>query len=292
MITALELFYALGTLLVYLYLTNFARRAMKRRALIWDLGNTLIKADAWTFAKEIGITDFTLYALLDWKNPFKIYEDAFALLRHLDIHFEEPHPGATARGELLPGLMCSWLAGKIDPASIKDTIEDCVSRLANEGYFKSSRHEQLTRRTLEVLFNPVLFARCMKPIKQGVDLLTFCAEQTNPDGTLRNELYILSNWDAFSFKQMMSSPILAQVFAPFKPEHIMISGAVGAIKPQPQIYTLFLEQFELKPEQCIMIDDQPENLCPAQECGMVGILLEQRNYTAVTKRLEALRVIG
>lgn len=264
---------------------------MKRRALVWDLGNTLISADAWTFAREVGVTDFMLYALIDWKNPFKIYEDAFALLRRLDIHFEEAHPGSTARGTPLPGLMCNWLAGKIDPTSIKDTVESCINRLAGEGYFKNKRHEQLTRRTLEVMFNPVLFARCMKPIKKGIELLKSCASQTNLDGSSRNELYILSNWDEYSFKQMTASSPLRELFTYFKPEHIMISGAVGALKPQPQIYVQFLEQFNLNPEACIMIDDQPENLLPAEEFGMTGILLEHRNYTAVTQRLERLNVI-
>ncbi len=265
---------------------------MNRRALVWDLGNTLISADAWTFAREVGLTDFMLYALIDWKNPFKMYEDAFALLRHLDIDFEEPHPGATARGTPLPGLMCNWLAGKIDPEGIKDTVESCVRRLAREGYFKNKRHEQLMRRVLEVMFNPVLFAQCIKPIKKGIELLKSCASQTNPDGSRRNELYILSNWDEFSFKQMVSSSLSTEVFTYFNPEHIMISGAVGCIKPQRQIYTQFLDQFNLNPEYCIMIDDQPENLRPAEEFGMTGILLEHRNYTAVTERLERLKVIS
>jgi putative hydrolase of the HAD superfamily len=262
---------------------------MDRTVLVWDLGNTLIHADAWTFVQEIGLTDFLAYAILDWKNPFKIYEDAFALLRRLDT--QKSHPGATARGIPLPELICTWLAGKIDPAEISATIESCIERLAREGYFKSSRQEQLTRRTVEVIFNPTLFAQCMKPIKKGIQLLKECAVQTNPDGSARNQLYILSNWDAYSFEQMIPSSALSELFGYFKPENIMISGRVGCLKPQPLIYETFLDQFNLTPENCIMIDDQEENLISAQELGMTGLLLEQRNYSELAQRLETLHII-
>ena len=51
-----------------------------------------------------------------------------------------------------------------------------------------------------------------------------------------------------------------------------ISADVKVIKPQPAIYRLFLETFELKPEECFFIDDSNYNLEAAFNSGMPGAI--------------------
>ena len=50
----------------------------------------------------------------------------------------------------------------------------------------------------------------------------------------------------------------------------LISADVKVIKPQPEIYRLFLETFDLKPEECFFIDDNPLNIDGARCAGMPG----------------------
>ena len=44
-------------------------------------------------------------------------------------------------------------------------------------------------------------------------------------------------------------------------------------KPDPAIYCVALDLTQRVPEECCFIDDRPENIAPAQELGMHGILL-------------------
>ena len=50
----------------------------------------------------------------------------------------------------------------------------------------------------------------------------------------------------------------------------LISADEGVIKPQPEIYRLILERFNLKAEECFFIDDVPANIEGALCCGIPG----------------------
>ena len=50
----------------------------------------------------------------------------------------------------------------------------------------------------------------------------------------------------------------------------LISADEGVIKPQPEIYRLILDRFQLKAEECFFIDDVPANIEGAFYCGIPG----------------------
>ena len=52
----------------------------------------------------------------------------------------------------------------------------------------------------------------------------------------------------------------------------MISCDVKVVKPMWEIYHLFTERFELDPEECLFIDDAPNNVAAAIACGWQGIV--------------------
>ncbi|MGL1900988.1 MAG: HAD family phosphatase [Fibrobacterales bacterium] len=52
----------------------------------------------------------------------------------------------------------------------------------------------------------------------------------------------------------------------------VFSCVEGIIKPQGAIYSLIAERLGLPPEECIMIDDKPENIVGAEAVGMSGLL--------------------
>ena len=52
----------------------------------------------------------------------------------------------------------------------------------------------------------------------------------------------------------------------------LISCDVGIVKPNPEIYRKFTEQFSLWTEECLFIDDQPINVAMAIQCGWSGIV--------------------
>ena len=52
----------------------------------------------------------------------------------------------------------------------------------------------------------------------------------------------------------------------------LVSAFVKTIKPCPAIYRLFIEEFHLKEEECLFIDDAPVNVAAAMACGWQGIV--------------------
>lgn len=52
----------------------------------------------------------------------------------------------------------------------------------------------------------------------------------------------------------------------------LISADHGLMKPQPEIYELFLEKFGLKAEECFFVDDAPANIEGANRCGIAGMV--------------------
>ena len=52
----------------------------------------------------------------------------------------------------------------------------------------------------------------------------------------------------------------------------LISSDVHLVKPQPEIYRLFCDTFQVLPEECFFIDDSPQNIEGAYEVGMQGAI--------------------
>jgi len=55
---------------------------------------------------------------------------------------------------------------------------------------------------------------------------------------------------------------------------LVFSNRVGAKKPHKEIFLIALKELELKPGECIFIDDKEKNVEAARELGMKGILFE------------------
>ena len=79
-------------------------------------------------------------------------------------------------------------------------------------------------------------------------------------------LYALSNWPAEGF------PLARERFdflGWFR--GIVISGEVGAIKPQPRIYQALIERFAIEPRSAVFIDDSEVNAAAARPFGFHAI---------------------
>ncbi len=51
---------------------------------------------------------------------------------------------------------------------------------------------------------------------------------------------------------------------------ILTSYTVKTVKPQPEIYRMLCEKFDLRANECFFFDDQPMNVAGAINCGMSG----------------------
>lgn len=79
-------------------------------------------------------------------------------------------------------------------------------------------------------------------------------------------IYALTNWSSETFP-------LAQRRFSFLGEFdgILVSGAEKMIKPNPKIFQLLLERFQLEAESCLYLDDNLENVRAATELGFLAL---------------------
>lgn len=68
----------------------------------------------------------------------------------------------------------------------------------------------------------------------------------------------------------------------------LISSDVHLVKPQPEIYRLFCDTFQVLPDECFFIDDSPQNIEGAYEVGIQGAIF----HGEVGALRKSLRAVG
>ena len=98
------------------------------------------------------------------------------------------------------------------------------------------------------------------PIEGSVEILSELKQSGFP-------VYALSNWSAETYPLAKKRYAFLQWF-----RGEVISGQVGMIKPQPEIYRHLLKVHGLKAGETLFIDDRQENVDAAANEGIHGIL--------------------
>lgn len=96
-------------------------------------------------------------------------------------------------------------------------------------------------------------------IKGSVDILAELRDLGYP-------LYALSNWAAETFDLVREQFEFLNWF-----DHMVISGKVGMVKPDPGIFEYLLQLIGRKAQDCLFIDDTEENIAAAQRLGFQTI---------------------
>ena len=79
-------------------------------------------------------------------------------------------------------------------------------------------------------------------------------------------LYLLSNMPVSTFDYLVQHH---EFFGHFK--HLVISGAILLVKPEPAIYKHLVEKTGIVPAESVFIDDLMKNVIAARECGFHAI---------------------
>ena len=83
--------------------------------------------------------------------------------------------------------------------------------------------------------------------------------------TVNYQLYGLTNWSMESFPEAREHFGILQMI-----DHYVVSGAEGYVKPDPRLFQVLLDRYGLRAEECIFIDDNPDNVAAARNMGMRG----------------------
>jgi 2-haloacid dehalogenase len=97
-------------------------------------------------------------------------------------------------------------------------------------------------------------------------------------------LYALSNWSAETFARSRGRFPFLEWF-----RGIVVSGQERMIKPDPRLYALLLERYDIDPARAVFIDDVPANTAAAEACGMHAIRFVSPEQ--LTAELEALGLL-
>lgn len=80
-------------------------------------------------------------------------------------------------------------------------------------------------------------------------------------------IHAITNWSAETWPAgIRAHPRLGQVFGT-----VIVSGEVGMLKPDPDIFRLFCARAGLAAQDCLFIDDKPENCAGAESIGMAAV---------------------
>jgi 2-haloacid dehalogenase len=82
-------------------------------------------------------------------------------------------------------------------------------------------------------------------------------------------VYGLSNWSAETFPYMRERHDFFDLF-----DDMVISGEVGHVKPEPEIFHILLDKIGKPAEESLFIDDSPTNIQQASDLGFATILFQ------------------
>jgi len=97
-------------------------------------------------------------------------------------------------------------------------------------------------------------------LEDGVALL----EQLHAAGV---PLYGLTNWSGETYHHVEGKYDFLERF-----RHVVVSGRVGMVKPDPRIYAIASERLGVPPAEIVFLDDIPANVDAARACGLQAIL--------------------
>lgn len=81
------------------------------------------------------------------------------------------------------------------------------------------------------------------------------------------QLFGLTNWSMETFPEAREHFGILQMI-----DRYVVSGAEGLVKPDPRLFQVLLDRYQLKADECLFIDDNPDNVAAAKGMGMLGIV--------------------
>jgi len=142
--------------------------------------------------------------------------------------------------------------------------------------------EELDSLTKEDLLKFLEYTRYYtRPIAKGMEML----REAKVKGY---KTYLLSNIGKEDYEYILQRKDLAEIVDLTDAQ--VLSYQVGHVKPEPGIYKNLLKTYDLKPEECLFIDNKQVMIDGAKAVGIDGIVCV--NHDKVIKQLKCRHVLG
>mgnify|MGYP002622039994 CR=1 FL=1 len=80
-------------------------------------------------------------------------------------------------------------------------------------------------------------------------------------------LYGLTNWSMETFPEARRRFAILQII-----DRYVVSAEEKLVKPDPRLFQVLLDRYGLRAEECIFVDDNPDNVAAACQMGIEGIV--------------------
>ncbi len=147
-----------------------------------------------------------------------------------------------------------------DPVADRDFIDDMLAQ-TNRGMISEQAFYEAMADKLGITQDQ--WQAAMHRVEQpNVGLLDYARQ-------LRQtyKLAVLSNANEGVIESKIGKDRVVECF-----DEIVVSAAVGLVKPDPDIYRYTADKLGVELEECVFIDDSESHLVPARELGMKTIL--------------------
>lgn len=228
---------------------------------VFDIGDVILTTKKFTAMQQIGFWNIIAFG----KNPRPLF---FKYMHQVTPRLTDAPGACDEEGNPLPQLMVDWMIGNKTNAAIAQEFRDALDK---DTVLTNAQYKMLHR--LSFIFDDVeAFIKTKKVVNKTFRFIKECKQNGH-------KVYILSNWDAESIKVARNKyPELFNLF-----DGAIVSGEVHLMKPNPEIYQLLLDTYNLKAEDTIFIDDQLENIIGAQSKGIAGIHCTNKKTLLKTK---------
>jgi FMN phosphatase YigB (HAD superfamily) len=255
--------------------------------IIWDAGSTLTTVNRWHIAQEMGLTNIISMILLIG-SPYTIQKTMFKVLEDHAGPQKAPSPddllSCDAYDMPLPHFMSdTWLCSRIPNKELIKQINEAVNQWKPKRTVSPSE-----RKVIRTILRTALSAKILGKHTRCPRIALKLVKQCDDHGYNQ---YILSNFEKEAFERAYKNPENQQLFDYIPRENIMVSGDCGMIKPYKCMYEHFLRTYNLDPQECLLIDDRPENVKGAQSIGIYGITLDDQNYHKLERTLKKWHII-
>ncbi len=271
---------------VFLYFFVLINFKIQPAVIIWDVGETLIKADKgkifWHFG-ALEISKYMLgYCIRNGVGITGFSEHMKDLFLSTLSKIPSPWQGITPNyetlgidGKPMPTLQRDFLLGRVSSNQAIEIVEEWVKN--NRKYFNSKAQIKLFKKSIKLYFEPANVK--LQKYTPCMELLKKCYLAVDNQGNRINKCVILSNWAPDGV------PELKKEFPDiFKYSDIQIfSGLEDEMKPSSRLF----EKCKLlypNEKEWFFIDDQKENLEAALNFGIygahplsAGIMLQSNN---------------
>ncbi len=238
--------------------------------LVFDLGDVLFSVDKIYMIRVFGFWNIIKYVCINRADPSKKVYQTLDYIAHTEYRTT---PAMAYKDILLPSCMVNWIAGKISNQAALTTLREQIAQLAAKHYFKNKLEQSIIEKIVDAMFNVQTLSHALKPVAPLFKALADIKKQGN------YKIFLLTNLDKETYLALLK--LYPKLFALF--DGIVISGILQLLKPEPEIYRYLLHTYNLKPDETLFFDDQPENVLGAQKLGIDSIVCEGKKCVAYLK---------